>query len=182
MRNRSSATHALRSRKLAEEALQRKFGYLTQLEGAYSQIEQAVDQVAMIEAMKGTTHVLRGLHSAVGGVEEADNVMEELRIEMLKVEGIGDSFRGAGQEANTANDEVIEAELDQLIHQTEMSNADKQVAEVATKLNSIITPLRSSSDVSREESSNHKPAAVRSTRALSDGVGSLQLEDNPSVI
>ena len=164
--NRSSAIRALRSRKLAEQALARKLDYLAQLEGTYDQIEQAVDQLAMIEAMKGTTQVLRGLRSEIGDVENVENVMEELHNEMLKSDEISNAIKG-DQDANAVDEEAIEAELSLLLRNTDLNENEKQVQDVAARLDSII-PRRDSSTVPEIMGPNKNPTATTSTLVLPD--------------
>lgn len=162
MRNRLSAMRALRSKKIAEQALARKLDNVSLLEGAYDQIEQAVDQVAMIEAMKGTTRVLRGLHSEIGDVE---NVMEELQTEMVKSDGISDAMKEAGQGASAVDDEAIDAELELLIHHTNLSNDEKQVREVAARLDSI-SPFGKLSPAVEAQQPENTPADATYIHAL----------------
>lgn len=136
MRNQLSAIRALRSKKLAEQSLARKITHLSHLEGAYDRIEQAIDQVALIGAMKSTTQVLRELHSGTGKFENVENVVEEFQNEILKSDGIGDVIK-ASQGTSAVDEETIEAELELLIHHAELSNNDKQAQDVAARLDSI---------------------------------------------
>lgn len=137
IRNRLSAMHALQSKKMAEQLLARKLGNLSQLEGAYDRIEQAVDQVALIAAMKTTTQVLNGLHLEIGDIENVENVMEELQAERAKSDDISTAMKEVGHEANAVDDEAIDSELELLIHHAKLNNDDKQIQEIARKLDSI---------------------------------------------
>ena len=137
MRNRLSAMRALRSKKMAEQSLARKLKNLSQLEAACDRIEQAADQVALIAVLKSTTRVLRGLHSKIGDVADVENVMEELKTELLKSDHISDALNEAGQEASAVDDEAIEAELELLIHHADLIDNDMQIRDVAARLDSV---------------------------------------------
>lgn len=179
MRNRVSAMRALRSRKLAEQSLAGKLSNLSQLQGAYDQIEQAVDQVALIAAMKSTTQVLRGLHSETGGVESVENVMEELQTEILESDGINNAMKEADQEINAVDDEAIDAELEVLIHDAKLSNDDKQIQDIAARLDSI-SPLGKLSPAVEAQPKN-TPAAAIPIHPLPDQGNPLETEITNSI-
>lgn len=111
-KNRSSALAALRSRKLAESTLARRSEVLAQLQGVYSKIEQAADQVEIVRVMEASTGVLRSLNSKVGGVEKVQDVVEELREEMGKIEEIGEAMIGVDQGEAMIDDGEVDEELD----------------------------------------------------------------------
>lgn len=138
--NRVSAMRSLRSKKLAEQSLARKLSNLSQLEDAYDRIEQAIDQVALIAAMKSTTQVLQGLHSEIADVEKVKNVMEDLQTEIAESDDISDAMKEIGREVNVDDDEAIDAELKLLLRNVRRSNDDMQIQNVAAKLDSISVP------------------------------------------
>ena len=87
--NKAAALSALRSKKLADKSLQQRTDTLQQLEQVYTSIEQAADQVQIVQAMEASAGVLKGLNKRVGGVESVEDVVENLREEMGKVEEVG---------------------------------------------------------------------------------------------
>lgn len=166
MRNRISAIRALRSKKMAEQSLAQKLDHLSQLEGNYNQIEQAVNQVSMIEAMKGTTRILRRLHSEIGEVENVENIVEELQTEMLKSDGISDAIKEAAPGTTSAvDDEAIDAELALLIDHTNLSNDEKQVRDVVARLDSISPPEELSLSM-KPQQPNDITAVAKTTLAI----------------
>ncbi|EAW19239.1 putative vacuolar sorting protein SNF7 family protein [Aspergillus fischeri NRRL 181] len=119
-KNRVSALAAVRSKKLAEHNLKQRLDTLTQLEEVYSKIENAADQVEYVRVMEASTGVLRGLHTQIGGVERVEDVVEELREEMSKVDEIGNIM-------NEVAPEIDETELDDELE--ELENRERQAVE-----------------------------------------------------
>ena len=113
-KNRVAAMAALKSKKVAESALSQRYETLEQVEGVYSKIEQAADQVALICVMEASTGVLRNLHAQVGGVERVEDVVESLRDEMGKVDEISQLMEEAGRGENAVDEDAIEDELQAL--------------------------------------------------------------------
>jgi charged multivesicular body protein 7 len=87
-KNLTSARSALRSKKLADIKLQQRITTLTQLEDVYAKIEQAADQVEMVRIMELSSQTLGSLNKKIGGVERVQDVMEELRNQMMDVEDV----------------------------------------------------------------------------------------------
>lgn len=166
MCNRTSAMRSLRSKKMAEQSLARKLSNISQLEDAYDRIEQAVDQVALIAAMKSTTQVLHDLHSGINDVENVSSVMEELQTEIAKSDDVSDAMKEIGREANANEDEAIDAELEVLLHNANLDDDDKQRQDVAAKLDSI-SALREMSPTTHTQVKCTAAAAV-STQALTN--------------
>jgi charged multivesicular body protein 7 len=119
-KNRVSALAAVRSKKLAEHNLKQRLDTLTQLEEVYSKIENAADQVEYVRVMEASTGVLRGLHTQIGGVERVEDVVEELREEMSRVDEIGNIM-------NEVAPEIDETELDDELE--ELENRERQAVE-----------------------------------------------------
>ncbi|KAF7118142.1 hypothetical protein CNMCM5793_007535 [Aspergillus hiratsukae] len=119
-KNRVTALAAVRSKKLAEHNLKQRLDTLTQLEEVYSKIENATDNVEYVRVMEASTGVLRGLHTQIGGVERVEDVVEELREEMSKVDEIGNIM-------NEVAPEIDETELDDELE--EMENRERQARE-----------------------------------------------------
>ena len=108
-KSRASALAALRSKKMSEVTLTQRLETLTQLEGVYSKIEQAADQVAVVRAMEASTGVLQNLHAQVGGIEKVEDVIEGLRHEMDKVDDIGSVIEAGSVVDESAVDEELES-------------------------------------------------------------------------
>lgn len=107
-KNRNTALSALKSKKLAETALQQRRDMLHQLEGVYSKIEQAVDQAQFLQVMQASATTLKTLNQRVGGVERVDAIMDDLREQVGQTDEVGRVM----QEPLSDNAIVDEAEVD----------------------------------------------------------------------
>lgn len=126
VKNRVSALAALRSRKVAEANLAQRLDTLSQLEGVYDKIEQAVDQVTLVRVMEASAGVLRNLNAEVGGVTSVENVVESLRDEMDKVDDIGNAIEAAGQGDAAIDENAIDDELEALVRQSQLEKEEKE--------------------------------------------------------
>lgn len=88
-KNKHAALSALRSKKLAERNLQQRTDTLNQLEEVYAKIEQAVDQVQMMQVMQSSAATLKSLNKRMGGAEKVDEIMDDLRTQMGEVDEVG---------------------------------------------------------------------------------------------
>jgi charged multivesicular body protein 7 len=120
--NRILALSALRSKKLAEKNLKQRADTLSQLEEIYTKIEQAADQVEIVRVMEASTGVLRGLNEEVVGVERVEDVIEELREEMGKVDEVGQIIN----EPVGAREQVDESEVDDELEAMEREERAKE--------------------------------------------------------
>lgn len=108
-KNKTSALSALRSKKLAEKNLQSRIDTLHQLEDVFAKIEQAVDQVQIMQIMQSSADTLKSLNQRIGGVDKVDLIMEDLREQMGVVNDVGQIL----QEPLDNNATVDEAEVDE---------------------------------------------------------------------
>lgn len=105
-KNRVAAQAALKSRKLAESSLSRRYATLDQLETVAAKIEQASDQVQLVNMMESSAGVLRNLNAKVGGADRVDSVVDQLRDQM------NDTDEVAAILAESTGVTVDEAEID----------------------------------------------------------------------
>lgn len=108
-KNKTCALSALRSKKLAEKNLQSRIDTLHQLEDVFAKIEQAVDQVQIMQIMQSSADTLKSLNQRIGGVDKVDLIMEDLREQMGVVNDVGQIL----QEPLDNNATVDEAEVDE---------------------------------------------------------------------
>ena len=130
-KNRISALSALRSKKLAERNLKQRTDTLAQVEEVYTKIEQAADQVEIVKVMEASTGVLRGLHAQVGGVERVEDVVEELREEMAKVDEVGNVISEAGP---VVDEGEIDDELEAMESEGRQTQEEKAAEETQRRL------------------------------------------------
>ncbi len=172
-KSRTSALAALRSKKLSEATLMQRSETLAQLEGVYSKIEQAADQVAVVRAMEGSTEVLRNLRSQAGGIDEVEDVIEGLRDEMRKVDEIGGVIEAGAQVDSVIDENAVEEELESLESQAN-EREEKGASQTRERLASIAA-VRESKD-SQQESKIISKEILSDDRApdskLEEGIGS----------
>ena len=140
-KNRISALAQLRSRRMFENLLEKRTQALLQVEGVYVKIEEAADQVAIVQVMKESTTVLRGLNTKIGGPETVDEVIEGLRDEMTKVDDVSTVISQAGQESSGLDESAIDDELDMLEKEQHAEVEEQESQRVGQKLDSINTPV-----------------------------------------
>ncbi|KAE8395737.1 Snf7-domain-containing protein [Aspergillus alliaceus] len=122
--NRISALSAVRSKKLAERNLQQRLDTLAQLEEVYSKIEQAASHIEYVQVMDASAGVLRGLNTQIGGAAKVEDVVDELREEMSKVDEIGNIMNEAGPQ-------IDESEIDEELEELESKEQEAREAEEA---------------------------------------------------
>ncbi|PYH41571.1 putative vacuolar sorting protein SNF7 family protein [Aspergillus saccharolyticus JOP 1030-1] len=130
-KNRVSALSAVRSKKLAEHNLKQRLDTLMQLEEVYSKIEQAADQVEFVRVMESSAGALRGLHAQIGGAARVEDVVEELRDEMTKVDEVGNILNEA---APHIDEMEIDEELEELENREREAREEKEAEEIRKKL------------------------------------------------
>ncbi|KAL8972598.1 MAG: hypothetical protein Q9183_000456 [Haloplaca sp. 2 TL-2023] len=137
LKNRTSALAALRSKKSAESVLSQRYDTLFQLEQIFERIKQASDQITMVQVMKDSAGVLRGLNARTGSVTGVEDALEGLKDEMGKAEEVGLAITEAGQNTNIVDDEELDAELNDMLCQEESQEEAKAAASTKRKLDSI---------------------------------------------
>lgn len=167
-KNRISALSAVRSKKLAEHNLQRRFDTLAQLEEVYSKIEQATDQVEYVRVMEASTGVLRGLNTQVGDAAKIDEVVDELREEMSKVDEVGNIMSEAGPEIDETE---IDDELEALEHKDQEAKDEEEAEETRKKLAELESLEQTTKEAARAERDLDS--------ALTDRLSQMSVEDVP---
>jgi len=127
-KNRVAALAALRSKKLAETTLAKRHATLGQLEEVFSKIEQAADQVELVNIMEASSRVLSGLNKEVGGVERVDGVVDSLREQMSQVDEVGNVITEAGQ-AGAVDETEVDDELEAMEREEREKREAKERAE-----------------------------------------------------
>ncbi|KAL4931943.1 putative vacuolar sorting protein SNF7 family protein [Aspergillus undulatus] len=130
-KNRVSALAAVRSKKLAEHNLQQRLDTLNQLEQVYLKIEQAADQIEYVKVMEASTGVLRGLNAQIGNVSKVEDVVDELREEMTKVDEIGNIMGEAGPQIDETE---IDDELEELETKEREAKEEQEAEETRKQL------------------------------------------------
>ena len=125
------AKAALRSKKLAETALAQRSDVALQLESVYHQLQQAADQVEIVEAMRAGAAALKGLNEKVGGAEGVQGVVDAVNEQMAATEEITNIIN----ETDTAIDEVdVEDEFEALERAEKEKKEQEEAAKTAARL------------------------------------------------
>lgn len=167
-KNRISALSAVRSKKLAEHNLKRRFDTLAQLEEVYSKIEQATDQVEYVHVMEASTGVLRGLNAQVGDATKIDEVVDELREEMSKVDEVGNIMSEIGPEIDETE---IDDELEALEQKDQEAKDEEEAEETRKKLAELESLEQNTKEAARAEQDLDS--------ALTDRLSQMSVEDVP---
>ncbi|KAJ4318142.1 hypothetical protein N0V94_004578 [Neodidymelliopsis sp. IMI 364377] len=120
------AKAALRSKKLAETALAQRSDVALQLEGVYTQLQQAADQVEIVEAMRAGAAALKGLNEKVGGAEGVQGVVDAVNEQMATTEEITNII-------NETDQTVDEVDIDDEFEALERADREKREQEEAAK-------------------------------------------------
>jgi charged multivesicular body protein 7 len=173
-KNRVSALAAVRSKKMAEQNLKQRLDTLMQLEEVYTRIEQAAGQIEIVQVMQASTGVLRGLHTQIGGAERVEDIVEELREEMSKVDEVGSIMNEAGPV-------IDEGEIDEELEALEKADREVQEREEAAATERRLAELDSAKQASDEAARKAQAAKnVESELAGSiERLSNMSVEDRP---
>jgi charged multivesicular body protein 7 len=113
-KNRFAALAALRSKKLAESSLEKRFATASQLEEVAAKIEQAADNVQLVKVMESSGEALRSLHAQVGGAEHVEDVVDKLREQMAAADEVTTILAAASADGMVVDEAEIDDELEAL--------------------------------------------------------------------
>lgn len=156
---------------MVEHNLQQRLNTLAQLEEVYSKIEQAAGQLEIVQVMEASTGVLRGLHAQIGGAERVEDVVEELRQEMAKVDEVGSIMNEA---APVIDEGEIDDELEAMEQSGREAKEEIEAEETRRKLAELDSPKEASGEVSRQRQAD-KDTEAHLTNRLSN----LSVEERP---
>jgi charged multivesicular body protein 7 len=151
-KNRVTALAALRSKKLAESNLSRQTATLGQLEEVYAKINQAADQVELVRTLEASANVLKAFHTEMGGIERVDDVMDELKEQMVQVDEITTAVNDLGP-AGTVDEDEVDAELKALEGQAEEQRREevqKQELQTAAETKQRLEGIEVPSDITAQ--------------------------------
>ncbi|RMZ72564.1 SNF7 family [Pyrenophora seminiperda CCB06] len=124
-----NAKAALRSKKLAENALAQRSDIALQLEQAYADLQHAADQVEIVEAMRAGAAALKILNEKVGGAEGVQGVVDAVNEQITTTEEISNII-------NETSQPLDEGEIDDEFEALEREEARKTQARLA-KLDAV---------------------------------------------
>jgi charged multivesicular body protein 7 len=190
--NRVAAMAALKSRKLTESTLERRFATVNQLEEVAAKIEQASDNVQLVRVMESSGEALRSLYAQTGGVERVDEVVGRLREQMAATDEVGSIL------AESAGTEVVdEAEIEdemaalELEERRKVEEAERAVreAEQAREAEETRRRLEAVEKVPADvqpsggerEKGKEKEQAPETKTEIEDMMSTMSLEERPEV-
>ena len=144
-KNRVAALAALKSKKLAEATLEKRFASLSQLEEVAAKIEQASDNVQLVRVMESSAGALESLHAQVGGVERVEEVVDKLREQMTSADEVNSILADS---ATVAGVVVDEGEIDDEL--AAMENEEKNKVEEAQRAKEEAEKAARAKDLERE--------------------------------
>ena len=122
--NRIVALSALKSRKLAESALQRRVDALAQIEEVFRGVEQAASDVEIIKALEGGATALETLNKDTGGIDRVEKVMDRVKDGIEEADDIGRVIAEMGRAS--VDDADVEEEFDEMLKAEEESQRKRQ--------------------------------------------------------
>ena len=132
-KNKTSALAALRSKKRAEQALEQRTATLNQLEDVYSSIEQAADQIGIVETLQSSAEALKVLNKRVGDVDKVEDVVEQLREEMGKTEEVQGVLNEPLKE-DVVGEEEVDEEFEKMEREAKEAEERRGLEEMRRKL------------------------------------------------
>ncbi|KAK9445867.1 Snf7 [Metarhizium brunneum] len=173
--NRVVAQASLKSRKLAESSLAKRYATLNQLEDIAAKLEQASDQVQLVAVMKSSANALHSLNTRIGGSDRVDQVMEQIREQMLEVDEVAAIL--AEPTGETIDESEIQDELEALETETReaarLAKEKEEAEHEAGKIEELQNELANLPNVPTEIPSESDKS---NTRPIEKQVASLSLD------
>lgn len=126
-KNRVAALAALKSKKIAETSLATRYATLNQLEEASAKLEQAADNVQLVNVMEASSGALASLNAQVGGAERIDAVMDRLREQSSATDEVSAIL------AESTGEVIDETALDDELEAMEAQEREKEEEKTKSK-------------------------------------------------
>ncbi|KAF5707409.1 SNF7-like protein [Fusarium globosum] len=126
-KNRVAALAALKSKKIAETSLATRYATLNQLEQVSAKLEQAADNVHLVNVMEASSGALASLNAQVGGAERVDAVMDRLREQSSATDEVSAIL------AESTGEPIDETALDDELEAMEAQEREKEEEKTKSK-------------------------------------------------
>ncbi|KAF5600754.1 SNF7 [Fusarium pseudoanthophilum] len=126
-KNRVAALAALKSKKIAETSLATRYTTLNQLEEVSAKLEQAADNVQLVNVMEASSGALASLNAQVGGAERVDAVMDRLREQSSATDEVSAIL------AESTGEPIDETALDDELKAMEAQEREKEEEKTRSK-------------------------------------------------
>ncbi|RKF72136.1 uncharacterized protein GcM1_249213 [Golovinomyces cichoracearum] len=156
--NKTAALAALRSKNLTTKTLEKRYITMGQLEEVFSKIEQASDQLELIQLMQASTRVLSSLNKESKGPEEAENIIEKLQEHMQLVDEFDINF----ESGFTVDESELDLELEAIERdEKEQKEANEQAMKLQAQESETKLKLKVLESMDRQSQTDKiKPSAV----------------------
>ncbi|KAG5986872.1 hypothetical protein E4U52_008174 [Claviceps spartinae] len=136
--NRAAARGALKSKKLAETSLCQRYSILSQLEDVAAKLEQASEQVQLVNIMHSSANALKSLNSRIGGSAQVEQLMEQIRVQMGETDEVAAILSDAN--AEHVDESELDDELAALKEGVQEHEASTEAQEALLALNELTGP------------------------------------------
>jgi charged multivesicular body protein 7 len=155
--NKELSLNLLKSKKIAEQSLNKQLVSLTQLESVLYKIDESSSNLQLLNALEKGSVVQKGLNAQFGGVDRVESIMDELEEEKYEADKIADQLNRLN---TTVDDEEVEEEFAHILEQEEAKA--REVEDVTKKLEGLeIAPSNEPSQI-KEKSEEKKPTELHS--------------------
>ncbi|KAF3929302.1 hypothetical protein AA313_de0208113 [Arthrobotrys entomopaga] len=169
--NKITALSALKSKKLTEQHLQSVTDNLASLENVLVKIEQAVDNVALVDTLEQGSKVLAKINKESGGIERVEKVLDELQEQMDETDEITRIVNEPGKIKMDEIEDEVQDEFAALFKE----EANKQ------KISEEEERRKEEEEKRREEEEEKRKKEEEEAQLLADRLAGLNVADEPLV-
>ena len=158
------AKTALRSKKLAESALAHRSAVALQLEEAFIKLQQAADQVDIVEAMKASADAMKVLNQKVGGAEGVQDVMDAVNEQMTTVDEITNIIN---ESAAPVDEGEVNEEIEVMEKVERERREEEEAAKTAARLAELVEVEQPRKEKEKAELANEDSKVAETSADLS---------------
>ena len=149
---------------------------LAQLEELYTKIEQAADQVEIVRVMEASAGVLRSLNAEAGGIEKVEDIVQDLRDEMAKVDEIGRTLNEVAEGTDMIDENAVDDELEAMEREERQEKEKREAERTRRRLEEIEDTKNNASQLRGplgQEAQPAKPAGKGAEVSIEDDIGAM---------
>lgn len=148
IKNKTVAKYALRSAKIEEHAQEKALEMLQNLETVLSKIDEASDQVDVVNALQSGVQLLGTLNETVGGAERVGDLMDMVKEKMEVTDVIS---RELSQLTTPIDDDELEEQLNLMLEEelTKLPKAPSKLPSGMEKVSLIANKQQQEDDMDR---------------------------------
>lgn len=177
-KNRVAALAALKSKKLAETTLEKRFATVTQLEEVAHKIQQAADNVAMVKVMEASGEALKSLNAQVGGAERVEEVVDRLREQMSAADEVNSILAESGA---VIDEGEIDDELEALEGEEKRKVEEKERKEKEEERKRLEAQQEKEAEELKKRLEEAGKVPVEETKEAEEMMSRMSLEDGERI-